>query len=73
MKGLLIIITISKVVPPVRLELTHPKIMDFESIASTNSTTGAAIFAGADYVPTGAKIQVIHENNLLFQPTVIMS
>lgn len=30
-----------EVVPPGRLELPHPKIADFESAASTNSTTGA--------------------------------
>ena len=42
-------------VPSVGLEPTHPKIMDFESIASTNSTTGAWFSRGADYVLTGAK------------------
>ena len=32
---------VSKMVPPVRLELTHRKVIDFESIVSTNSTTEA--------------------------------
>ncbi len=34
-----------KVVPPARLELALPKEPDFESGASTNSTTGAYIFS----------------------------